>query len=1507
MKAKPTLLKWLIIVFLQQVVLCPTVIGNITFNDNEAKYGGGDGTAENPYLIYTPEQMNEIGLHENDWNKHFRLMADIDLSQYTGMQFNIIGCNKPFRGVFDGNGHAISNFTYSPVDSSVTRNIGLFGYVYGHDTQIMNLRLIHPVIHAETKEDVGSLIGRFHSGTVTACSVEDGSVRGDENVGGLVGISIGKITKCFSSGTVSGKNVTGGLVGSNLGLILYCYSTGTVTGDNSIGGLAGSGHNGSVACSYSTLLVQGKSNTGGLIGGTRSTAYLSYWDVQTSGITTSTAGDGLTTEQLMNADTFRGWGCDDVWSIDHGISYPHLTWEGKPGQPIMDESRTYGGGTGIIQNPYQIWTEEQFASLHWYLKDFSKHFVLMADLDLDLVDPNRYGPIGIFKLPFTGTFDGKDHTISNWTNHRQENFIGVFGFISQLDPNLPLSSGLVKNLHITNFTATGSYHAGGIAGFNAGTITSCTVSADVTADRYVGGLVGVNQGHIESCRSSGQLAGQKEIGGAVGYNKGNIISCYTDTSVTGNSYVGGLVGNNWHVVPIGIIQSCHSNVNVLGHDYVGGLIGYDSCGMTISCSSRGIVTGIESVGGLIGQSYNGTATICYSEATISGSGHGIGGLIGWNEGGVIQQCFSKGHVEGPLAVGGLVGRNFEDGYWVGWNERCYIEFCYAQGDVTGSDKVGGLVGENKRGTLFNCYSTGQVTGNEHIGGLVGYHGKGPVRLCYWDMETSQLSYSAAGEGKTTEQLMSMDTFLGWGDGVWRIEENQDYPRLAWEQTPGQLIGEEEPRYGGGTGEPNDPYQIWTEDHLVHIAYHTEDYGKHFALMADLDMAVIDPNIILPIGMYLIPFIGIFEGNSHMISNFVYENENEDYVGLFGYVGPMFSELKEDEAVIRNLHMVHSNIHGRNSVGGIAGHCRGTIISCSVDGLIQGKTSVGGIVGDNYSFIERCRTTTNMIGKQQVGGLAGVNYNDIQECTCSGQVSGDTYVGGLAGLSEGWIKSCYSHSPVAGDSTIGGLVGKQANKGGIVRSYSKGLVTGNSTIGGLLGVGPTRSVFMSFWDIESSGVTLSAGGIGKTTAQMYAAETYIDWGISENWTIREGLDYPHLAWENAPGTLIVGQPYTYGGGSGLEADPYQIWTAEQFVSITDHYEDFDKCFILMTDIDLNDVSPQRIRPIGTYSLPFMGVFDGNDHTINNFHFETTNENWVGLFGCLGGFQSDGSVLGGIIKNLHLTNMTIAGDNYTGGLAGSCYGGILTSCNVSGSVAGGSDVGGLVGFGWGANISSSYTSGIINGYRDVGGLVGFQQSGQITQSSSTCEITGHEMIGGLVGKHRPYLEESYLSQCAANGSVRGHHILGGLVGNNGAVITNCYATGDVIGEEYTVPGGIIGPRIISSSQVGGLAGANDGQIMFSYSGSYVEGHQEVGGFVGIQKRGESLNCFWDVETSGQLTSIGGTGKTTAEMQTASTFFDAGWDFVGETANGTEDIWWILEGQDYPRLWWEQIPEN
>ena len=111
------------------------------------------------------------------------------------------------------------------------------------------------------------------------------------------------------------------------------------------------------------------------------------------------------------------------------------------------------------------------------------------------------------------------------------------------------------------------------------------------------------------------------------------------------------------------------------------------------------------------------------------------------------------------------------------------------------------------------------------------------------------------------------------------------------------------------------------------------------------------------------------------------------------------------------------------------------------------------------------------------------------------------------------------------------------------------------------------------------------------------------------------------------------------------------------------------------------------------------------------------------------------------------------------------------------------------------------------------------------------------------------------------------------------------------------------------VGGLigySGLDNGRVIHCYStGSVSAATTYAGGLIGNAGAGTALACFWDIQGSGQATSAGGTGKTTTEMQDARTYLEAGWDFVGEKANGTEDIWWIDEGRDYPRLWWE-LPE-
>jgi len=131
----------------------------------------------------------------------------------------------------------------------------------------------------------------------------------------------------------------------------------------------------------------------------------------------------------------------------------------------------------------------------------------------------------------------------------------------------------------------------------------------------------------------------------------------------------------------------------------------------------------------------------------------------------------------------------------------------------------------------------------------------------------------------------------------------------------------------------------------------------------------------------------------------------------------------------------------------------------------------------------------------------------------------------------------------------------------------------------------------------------------------------------------------------------------------------------------------------------------------------------------------------------------------------------------------------------------------------------------------------------------------------------------------------------VGLNGGNIAISYSTGTASGDW----------------RVGGLVGRNyeGGSITDSYSIGAVAGSSSVGGLVGSGNPDRVANSFWDTGTSGQATSDGGTGLNTAEMTEINTYLNAGWDFVGEIENGTEDVWHILEGQDYPRFVWETKP--
>jgi hypothetical protein len=521
---------------------------------------------------------------------------------------------------------------------------------------------------------------------------------------------------------------------------------------------------------------------------------------------------------------------------------------------------------------------------------------------------------------------------------------------------------------------------------------------------------------------------------------------------------------------------------------------------------------------------------------------------------------------------------------------------------------------------------------------------------------------------------------------------------------------------------------------------------------------------------------------------------------------------------------------------------------------------------------------------------------------------------------------------------------------VINCYSIGTVNGGGLIGnnaqGGWGGIEYGIVVDSFWDIDTSEQSSSAGGDGKTTNQMFSQNTYIGWEECDgefSWKIDEGKDYPRLSWEKKTGKAITAAPLSkFMLGQGTAEDPYLVQTAEDLSIIGTSYCYWNKHFKLIIDIDMSDLAIKEHSIIGYtrrftvleyqlgdwherynyYKKPFTGVFNGNGHTISNFNYISTGIDSLGFFGYVDDPNAEIKNLGlidpnvnsptghyvgtlvGVLRNGTITNCyveggSVLGDESVGGLVGRNGsplktidspppgGGLIADCHVEQiHVFGDISVGGLVGDNSGIIVGCRSTEIVDSVWGNSGGLVG-QNDGNISNCFSSSAVGGHNYVGGLVGVN----SDGTIAASFATGDVFGHGAVGGLVGHNGWEISNCYSTGIVSGNRY----------------LGGLVGSNRWNVTTSYSSGSVSGEQKVGGLVGSHEYGEITNSFWDLQISDQAESDGGTGKTTAEMQTATTFLEAGWDFMDEAANGTADTWWIDEGNDYPRLWWELIPEN
>ncbi|WP_211310102.1 beta strand repeat-containing protein, partial [Aquicella lusitana] len=544
------------------------------------------------------------------------------------------------------------------------------------------------------------------------------------------------------------------------------------------------------------------------------------------------------------------------------------------------------------------------------------------------------------------------------------------------------------------------------------------------------------------------------------------------------------------------------------------------------------------------------------------------------------------------------------------------------------------------------------------------------------------------------------------------------------------------------GQASNPVELVDIYGLQGAGSTTTTLGYYYVLNNNIDATVTSKwnsgSGFVPMGDYT----GTFDGQSHVIQNLYINRPTTVNVGLFSVA---------DNATIQNLGLINPDVTGESQVGPMIGIVFGGTLTnlFSEGGTVRNTSdwSLGGLIGFLWDFVTLS--------------------NSYSSTTVIGSGSGD--IGGLVGTSgNNTISNTYSTGAVSGPGSIGGLFGTIRSGGSISNSFSTGLVTGSGTPGGLVGAigAGGATISNSFWDTETSGQSTSAGGTGRTTAQMMTASTFSDAGWSIASSGFTGATPPAGTW-----LILDGQTRPM-----LRAEwSTNLNTAHQVQLMSTA---LDAAYTLTSNVDLSGInntadiwggSSSGFIPIGTVSAAFTGSLNGQGYEISNLYINRPSSQYVGLFGLIDDAAAS-------VQNVALTNVNITGLQRVAGLAGRLFTGSISGVSVTGTVTGlDSPVGGIVGDNYGL-IDQSYNAASIVGDLQAGGIAGYNY-GTISNSYNIGSISG-DVSGGLVG----VLDAGgTISNSYSSGLVTGSLNTGGLIGvDTGGTVTASYWDTDTSGQ-------------------------------------------------------------------------------------------------------------------------------
>ena len=544
--------------------------------------------SETTFYITTAQQLkqlaDEVNAGDSKKDKTYLLANDIDLSVYPNWtpigRFDLPDM-LPFSGVFDGQGYSITGLKISGNEDAR----GLFGYTFC--SAIRNVVIRNPEIQGRDK--VGALVGyqAYSSKGIENCAVIGGKIQGSNRVGGLVGyMEESPIKNCYSTcEAATTLSKAGGIVGAHeVGSGLEnCYATGNVSGAYS-GGIAGQARNVErcVALGQSVSAQEDAHRVVGENGGGTLSGNYAWRSMKVNGNTVADDNAAGLNGAALSYDAATGLNAqfETIFGGDSAWTY---TENGLPILKVVkgEQSSELPSWMLSSETTFYITTAQQLKQLADEVNagdsKSGKTYLLANDIDLS-VYPN-WAPIGTLNQnwpevsrPFSGVFDGQNHTISNLTCTSVTNgYVGLFGNFDGTVQNLILrdaqitvegyqaaalvcenDKGRVLNCAMIGGSVKGKNVVGGVVCYNRGTVENCYVTGDVTSlsggrVSYAGGVVGFNYmtGTVRSCYAAGRVESAERACGVVGGNYGTVQNCVAlGQSVSAQKDAHRVVGEN---------------------------------------------------------------------------------------------------------------------------------------------------------------------------------------------------------------------------------------------------------------------------------------------------------------------------------------------------------------------------------------------------------------------------------------------------------------------------------------------------------------------------------------------------------------------------------------------------------------------------------------------------------------------------------------------------------------------------------------------------------------------------------------------------------------------------------------------------------------------------------------------------------------------------------------------------------------------------------------------------